>query len=201
MLEVVLATRNKSKAEQIRAIFADLDIKILSLDEAGVMGQGIEDGKTLMKNAYKKATFAQEKTNKWSIADDTGLFIDSLGGQPGVYAATWAGKNATTEETMRFALKKLEMFQLPSERIIKPETKPSTMGGRVRQAVNKACPKFIIALYRLLRYGYEPVPEMFGVKRREAEEFLKQIGLKVIDVQQDQSAGVNWVSFKYFVKK
>ncbi|MEK7552069.1 MAG: non-canonical purine NTP pyrophosphatase [Patescibacteria group bacterium] len=107
-MEIILSSRNKSKIEQIKAVFSGLDIKVLSLEDAGVEGEVIEDGTTLEENALKKAVFGHKHTGAWCIAEDTGLFIDTLDGQPGIYAARWAGKGVTTEATRDFTLKKLE---------------------------------------------------------------------------------------------
>ena len=110
-MEIVLSTRNISKIEQIKAVLAGLNITVLSLDEAGIHGEAIEDGTTLEENALKKALFAQTGdkvgSRKLAMADDTGIFIDALGGEPGIKAARWAGKGATTEDTMNFTLRKL----------------------------------------------------------------------------------------------
>lgn len=74
----------------------------------GIQGEVVEDGITLEENAYKKAKFASDQSGMWAIADDTGLYIEALDGQPGIHAARWAGDNLTTEEIMRFTLNKLE---------------------------------------------------------------------------------------------
>lgn len=108
MKNVILATRNPSKSEQIRALFAGSDISVFSLDEAAIEGEAVEDGTTLEENAFKKAWFAHERARKgaWTMADDTGLFIHALGGEPGVYAARWAGEKATTDEITRYCLER-----------------------------------------------------------------------------------------------
>ena len=106
-MDIILATRNSSKAEQIKAIFAGLPISILTLTEAGIEGQAIEDGKTLGENALKKALFVWKETC-YTMADDTGLFINALGGKPGVMASRWAGETATTEQIMLHTLKMLK---------------------------------------------------------------------------------------------
>lgn len=106
-IDITLSTRNRSKSEQIKAALSDLRANILSLDEAGIKGNVVEDGRTLEENAWKKADFAWSKTKGWIIAEDTGLFIDALGGEPGIHAARWAGENLTTEEIMNFTLAKL----------------------------------------------------------------------------------------------
>src|ERR1041385_5439390 len=106
-MEIVLSTRNPSKIEQIRSLLFGLDVTILSLDDVGVVGDVIEDGQTLEENATKKARYAQSRVPHWAIADDTGLFIDALGGKPGIHAARWAGEDLSTEERMRFALRQM----------------------------------------------------------------------------------------------
>lgn len=107
-MELILSTRNRSKIDQIKAMFAGLNVSIVSLAEAGIGGNAVEDGTTLEENALKKAVFASTQAGKWALADDTGLFIDALGGKPGIYSARWAGENATTEDTMRFTLERLK---------------------------------------------------------------------------------------------
>jgi XTP/dITP diphosphohydrolase len=109
-MKIILSTRNKEKAKQIGAVFADSDIAIVSLDEAGIQGKVIEDGNSLEDNARKKALFAYEESTTddvWFMADDTGIFIDALGGEPGKDAAIWGGEGLSTKERMRFCLEKL----------------------------------------------------------------------------------------------
>src|SRR3989338_8742978 len=112
-MRIILSTHNKSKAEQIKASLAGLPVEVLTLDEIGESESAIEDGTTLEENALKKAHFARGRSNVWGLADDTGLFIDALGGAPGIHAARWAGDSLSTEDIMRFTLKKLEGVPLP----------------------------------------------------------------------------------------
>lgn len=109
-MNIILSTTNPSKAEQIKAMFKNPSIKVLTLDEAGILGEAIEDGNTLEENALKKALYAREHSGEtyWTMADDTGIFINALLGEPGVNSARWAGENASTEDIMNFCLKKLE---------------------------------------------------------------------------------------------
>lgn len=109
-MKIILSTRNQSKAQQIKAIFAGSKFSILTLNEAGIDGDAVEDGNTLQENSLKKARFAHEQSVQkvWTIADDTGLFICHLNDAPGIKAARWAGDNATTDEITRYTLKQLE---------------------------------------------------------------------------------------------
>lgn len=105
-MNIILSTRNPSKAEQIRAIFADTPITILTLTDAEIEGEVIEDGSTLEENAMKKALFAH-RPKEWAMADDTGFFIDALNGKPGVHAADWAG-DVSTDEITKYTLEQLK---------------------------------------------------------------------------------------------
>lgn len=105
---VILATRNDSKAEQIRAIFKGSSYNVVTMTEAEIEGEAVEDGETLEQNALKKAMYVHDQCRWMVMADDTGLFIESLGGAPGVRAARWAGEHATTEEITAHTLRQLE---------------------------------------------------------------------------------------------
>jgi len=114
-MDLILSTRNQSKAEQIKAVLGTLPLRILTLEDVGVTAEVVEDGSTLEENALKKAHFACRLTSRWAVADDTGLFIDVLNGRPGIHAARWAGRDKTTEEIMRYTLKVLK-DALPHQR-------------------------------------------------------------------------------------
>ncbi len=105
-MNIILSTRNPSKAEQIKAILAGVPISVLTLSDAGIEGEGVEDGATLEENAITKALFAH-RAGGWSMADDTGLYIDALDGRPGVHAARWAG-DVSTDEITAYTLKQLK---------------------------------------------------------------------------------------------
>ncbi len=109
-MQVILSTRNPSKVEQAKAVFHDSSVSIISLDEAGIKGQATEDGTTLEENATKKAMFVhnQHKSGIWAIADDTGIFIDALGGKPGVHTADWNGGNKETIKMTEWILEQLK---------------------------------------------------------------------------------------------
>lgn len=141
-MQLILSTRNPSKAQQISEILEPFPLPVLTLADAGIEGEAVEDGKTLAENAYKKAIFAW-KPGVYALSDDTGFFIDALNGEPGIYAARWAGKDATTEDIMRFTLEKLK--DVPEGRrtasfktaavLISPNGESITFVGEVRGKV------------------------------------------------------------------
>jgi XTP/dITP diphosphohydrolase len=108
-MNIILATRNPSKKQQIKQFFESSGITILGLDEVGIDGDVIEDGQTLQENALKKARFAAGRVaNVWTMADDTGIFITALNGAPGIRSARWMGETATTEQGTQFVVDRMK---------------------------------------------------------------------------------------------
>ncbi|MFR4987258.1 MAG: XTP/dITP diphosphatase [Lachnospirales bacterium] len=96
MKEVVFATKNKGKIKEIQAILGNEYI-VKSMEEIGINIDIIEDGKTFEENAIKKAVEIMNITNKIVLADDSGLEIDYLDGEPGVYSARYMGEDTPYE--------------------------------------------------------------------------------------------------------
>lgn len=105
--ELVLATRNRHKGEELTALLGDLGITIRTLDEFPGAPEVVEDGETCEANAIKKARAIAEFTGMPAVADDTGLEVDALGGRPGVHAARYAGEEATYEDNCQKLLREL----------------------------------------------------------------------------------------------
>lgn len=98
MSRLVIATNNQGKVREIKAILGGFYEEIKSLKEAGIILEVAEDGETFEQNAEKKALQAFNITGCDTLADDSGLCVDALGGAPGVYSARYAGENAADEE-------------------------------------------------------------------------------------------------------
>jgi XTP/dITP diphosphohydrolase len=112
--EVVLATRNRHKVEELAALLGDLGIRIRTLADFPHAPEVEEDGATCEANAIKKACEIARATGLTAVADDTGLEVDALAGRPGVYAARYAGEHATYEDNCRKLVQELE--GVPHER-------------------------------------------------------------------------------------
>lgn len=91
MKKLVVATKNKNKIKEIMDIMKNTGIKIVSLYDLGIEIDVKEDGTTFEENAYKKAYEIMKITHMPTMADDSGLEVDALGGAPGVYSARFAG--------------------------------------------------------------------------------------------------------------
>ncbi len=105
---LVIATRNKNKLREFREILKDLQIEIRSLDDFGPTPEAVEDGLSFDENAYKKAIHTAKVLGLPAIADDSGLVVDALNGEPGVYSARYAGENATDDENCEKLLQALQ---------------------------------------------------------------------------------------------
>ncbi|MCK5146796.1 RdgB/HAM1 family non-canonical purine NTP pyrophosphatase [bacterium] len=97
-MKLLLATHNKHKAEEIRKIWQTLKIELITLTDVGILEEIVEDGETLEENALIKARYAFAKTGLSSVADDTGLEVEALDGDPGVYSARYAGENVSYKD-------------------------------------------------------------------------------------------------------
>jgi XTP/dITP diphosphohydrolase len=112
-MRVVLATANPDKAREITAILASVpDLELVARPDH--VPDVEETGSTLEENATLKAAALADATGLPAIADDTGLYVDALGGDPGIYAARYAGEGATYADNVRKLLAELE--GVPAER-------------------------------------------------------------------------------------
>ena len=113
MRALLLATTNRHKLEEYSAIFSDIRFELLSLYDVRLDINVEETGTTFAENAILKAQTYAQATGILSLADDSGLEIDALGGAPGVYSARFAGVNTSYEE--RFRLIEQQLQGLPME--------------------------------------------------------------------------------------
>ena len=107
-MKLIIASNNKHKIYEIKKILGQKFDSILSLAEAGIEHETIEDGTTFIENARKKAREIAEISGEVALADDSGICVDFLGGEPGVYSARYAGSHGDDEANNDLVLKNLE---------------------------------------------------------------------------------------------
>lgn len=106
---LLVATKNRGKLAELRALLADLPLDVFSVDDAGIASlEVVEDGATFEANATKKALAYGGASMMLTLADDSGLEVDALGGAPGVRSARFASETATDAENNAALLAALE---------------------------------------------------------------------------------------------
>ena len=111
--KLIISTGNQNKVDEIAVILKDLPIEILSKKEIGLGDLNvIEDGATLEENSILKAKALAEKTNYMVVADDSGLFVDYLNGDPGIYSSRYGGEEGNNEKNNKKLLEKLKNVPL-----------------------------------------------------------------------------------------
>jgi len=109
-MKIIFATGNENKVKEIRALLPK-DIEIVSLKEIGYTEEIEETGNTLEENSLLKAQTIYDIYKLPVLAEDTGLEVDALKGEPGVYSARYAGKDCNSENNMNLLLKNLDNFE------------------------------------------------------------------------------------------
>lgn len=111
-MDFLIATHNMKKRAELQRILAPLDINVLTADEAGIDLTDVEEtGVTFEENAELKAVSGCKESNMPCIADDSGLMVDALNGEPGVYSARYAGEHGNDEKNNEKLLDNLKAVQ------------------------------------------------------------------------------------------
>jgi len=107
-VKIVVATKNKGKLRELRALLEGTDLEVSSLADYPAMAEVVEDGTTFFENALKKAKAVAAFTGETAVADDSGLEVAALGGRPGIHSARYAGEKAGDRENVTKLLNELE---------------------------------------------------------------------------------------------
>lgn len=168
-MKFVLASNNAGKIREMRELLSDLHVEVISQKEAGFFDDVEETGTTFAENAEIKARAAHEALGMGIIADDSGLVVDALHGEPGVYSARYTGNHEDSDEDRyRFLLKKLEGAEDRSARFvcaiccILPDGKMITSSGTCEGDI-------LYSPQGSGGFGYDPVFRPEGFKQSMAE--------------------------------
>ena len=172
-MKLILATNNKNKLREIREMLADTDVSVVSQREAGYDADADETGSTFAENAAIKAECIrqlalQNGESCMILADDSGLSVDALNGEPGVRSARWAGEGASDADLIAKLMR--EMLDVPDGRrgahfacvmcLITPDGEQHFFEGKVEGEILREC-------RGENGFGYDPV---FGYKGRSFAE-------------------------------
>lgn len=111
-MKLIIASGNAGKLREIRAILGGKFDEIVSMKEAGIDHETVEDGATFLENAQKKAREIAEISGCAALADDSGICVDALGGAPGIYSARFCGRHGDDEANNRLLIEKLKGVDL-----------------------------------------------------------------------------------------
>lgn len=107
-MELVVATRNQGKLKEIRRLLAESPVEVIGLDAFADLPEVVEDGDSFEANARKKAETVARLTGRTTLADDSGLVVAVLAGEPGVHSARYAGEQASDADNNAKLLRALE---------------------------------------------------------------------------------------------
>lgn len=142
--KLILSTGNLNKVEEIKNILRDLPIEVLTKDDIGLKDLEVEeDGQTLEENAMKKAKAIGDKVDELVIADDSGLFVECLNGEPGINSARYAGFTCNSEDNNVKLLKELKNIPMGKRSayfetviaLVKPDGEVVSLAGRCNGSI------------------------------------------------------------------
>lgn len=159
--KLVIATRNRGKLREFQRLFADLSVRLTSLDELDVAFEVEETGATFEENAVLKARGYAESTGELTLADDSGLEVDALNGEPGVRSARYSGANQSDEDRNRFLLRKLEGVPAARRtaryRAVLALVDPQGLGDRILTASGTCEGRITKGPLGIGGFGYDPL--------------------------------------------
>ncbi len=175
MAKLLLATGNRAKLSELRSLFQNLPCELITPAEVGISTDVDETGDTLEENARLKATAAAARSRLLAVADDSGLEVDALGGEPGVLSARYAGAGASDVERTSYLLSRLEgVLWEKRQAWFRCVIAVATPDGQVR-LYSGACPGVITLEPRgKMGFGYDPVFYLPQLGRTMAQLSLEE---------------------------
>jgi len=156
--KLLLATNNQAKVREYRSLLLDIPFELVTLAEQGISTEVEEVGESLEENARLKACTLAEESQLIALADDSGLEVDALGGEPGRLSARYAGEGASDKDRVSYLLSRMK--DVPSERrsaCFRCVIAVATPGGEVYFCTGK-CPGLITFEPRgKWGFGYDPI--------------------------------------------
>jgi len=173
-MKIVLATHNKDKCLEMMDVLSNLNIELLTLHEFSHISEIIEDGATLEDNALIKARIVHKLTKLPSLADDTGLEVDALGGAPGVFSARYSGENASYSDNVNKLLKDMENISI-GKRMAKFRTVMAFVDGEMELIAEDFVEGIITDVTKGVDgFGYDPVFYVPEMNKTYAEMSIKE---------------------------
>ncbi len=173
-MKLVLASDNAHKLTEFRELFAGMDVELISKAESGFAEEVEENGSTFEENSYIKAEAVMRATGLPAVADDSGLCVDALGGDPGVRSARYTGDHADSDaDRYNLVLKNMEGVENRAARFVSALCCVFPNGDVIR--ARGECPGRILGAPRGDRgFGYDPIFQPEGYERSMAELTMEE---------------------------
>lgn len=178
MNEIVLASGNKGKIDEVRDLLEGYEIKLLTLQDFPEIGNITEDGQSLQENAMLKAHSCFQLTGVASLADDTGLEVYALDMHPGIYTARYAGPEADSEKNVAKLLDAMKDFKKEEDRRARFRSVLALYDGYEEHVFEGICEGHISLETRGTNgFGYDPVfiPDGHKITFGEMTPFQKNM--------------------------
>jgi len=114
VVDLLLASQNPGKLQEMRELLADLPVRVMSPADLGIREAPEETGVSFLENAALKARHYARRSGRIAVADDSGISVDALGGAPGLYSSRFGGEHASDDDRNRLLLERLR--DVPAER-------------------------------------------------------------------------------------
>jgi len=173
--KLLLGTNNQAKVREYRSLLTDLDYELVTMAEQGISVAVEEVGESLEENARLKAKAIAARSRLLTLADDSGLEVDALGGEPGRLSARYAGENATDKELIAYLLQRLDGVPRENRTArFRCVIALATPGGKV-ELCSGDCPGLITFEPRGEHgFGYDPIFYLPELAKTMAELTLEQ---------------------------
>jgi XTP/dITP diphosphohydrolase len=170
MRSIFIATNNAGKVAEITALLKDLDIKLVTPKDLGITLNVVEDGQTYAENAAKKATKFAEASGMVSLADDSGLEVEPLGGQPGLHSHRFCPiPNATDADRRKYLLDQLRDKPRPWRAQFRATVAIAPPSGEIKLALGQCEGEIIPDERGTNGFGYDPIFYIHKFGRTMAE--------------------------------
>jgi XTP/dITP diphosphohydrolase len=171
--KIIFATKNAGKFREVAHILGEEYFELLSLNDFNNVGEIVEDGNTFEENAIKKAKYVYGKYGLPVLADDSGLAVEQLNGEPGIYSARYAGENATDEENNLRLIEKVK--DLPEPHRAKFVCAAVYYNGNIiLNAVGEVIGRLLLEPRGKNGFGYDPLFLPDGYDQTTAELSLDE---------------------------
>ena len=174
MKKIIFASKNEGKIRELRSILKDMNVSIVSLTDIDFTGEIVESGSSFEENAKIKAMEIYNMYRIPVIADDSGLVVDKLNGEPGIFSARYSGENATDEINNLLLIKKLNALPEPH----KAKFVCAAVyfdGTEIQTAIGEVNGKIINKPRGTKGFGYDPlfIPDGFTQTLGELDDDIK----------------------------